>query len=180
MPGKLNLALGIASIYSTMQGYNFAEDKTDLWTLRYPNGNRGPKTNLKKNWTQGRGYWPSRSGFCNDPATPSSLILSSNFESSVGQFEPFSADGPGNQGIKFILGRTKDASGNIIGGAVVQGFRTTNDQFVRETLSDSNGIYQLGTEYPGENHYLVAYVPGAPDRGGTTVNTLVPTNIDGS
>lgn len=180
MPGRINLVPGLASIFSQFPGYNIWEDKTNLWTLRFPNGNRGPKTDRLKRWTQAGGRWPSRSGFTNDPAIPTSLILSQDFGQSVGQFEPNSADGPGNSGIKFIQGRTKDASGNIIGGVTVQGFRTQNDQFVRETLSDSNGVYQLGTEYPGEAHYLVAYVPGAPDRGGTTVNTLIPTNIDGS
>jgi hypothetical protein len=86
----------------------------------------------------------------------------------------------GSQGLKFIMGRVADSSGNPIGGAVVRGFRSSNNMFVRETKSDSNGMYELGTEFAGEQHYLVAYVSGSPDIAGTTVNTLVPTNRDGS
>lgn len=179
MPGRIQSVPGIASIFSTFQGYNLWEDKTTLYSLRYPNGNRGPKTQEKR-WTQQGGYWPARSGFSSDPAIPCSLIQSQDLGVTQFQFEPYSCDESGNQSIKFILGRTKDASNVMIGGVTVQGFLTVNDQFIRETLSDSNGVYQLGTEYPGQNHYIVAYVPGAPNRGGTTVNTLVPTNIDGS
>ena len=38
-----------------------------------------------------------------------------------------------------------------------------------------------GTDTPaGTQHYLVAYKPGSPDTAGTTVNTLTPTNVDGT
>ena len=46
--------------------------------------------------------------------------------------------------------------------------------------SRTDGSYDLPTNFPGVNHYVVAYIAGSPDRAGTTANTLVPTNIDGT
>lgn len=86
----------------------------------------------------------------------------------------------GNGATKFILGQCKDANGDGVSGAVVQGFVTATDSYVGETQCDSYGNYELGTVNPGVPHYLVAYRAGAPDIAGTTVNTLQPTNRDGS
>jgi hypothetical protein len=95
-------------------------------------------------------------------------------------FEPFSCDGEGTQTLKFIKGQCVDASGNVAAGAVVQAFRTSNDAFAGEVNSNStDGRFDVPSPYPGVAHYLVAYKPGSPDIGGTTVNTLVPTGIDG-
>jgi hypothetical protein len=93
---------------------------------------------------------------------------------------PWQQAARGVNNIKFILGRTVDASNVALTGVAVQAFLTANDQFVRETTSDSNGYYELGTEYSGASHYLVAYMPGSPDKTGSTVNTLTPTNRDGT
>lgn len=78
------------------------------------------------------------------------------------------------------MGRCKDPSGTPIASATVRIFRASPGAFVRETLSDPNGYYEAGTEYPGEAHQVTAYAPGSPDRVGSTVNTLIPTNRDGS
>lgn len=86
----------------------------------------------------------------------------------------------GNGAVKFIMGQCKDAGGNAVGGAVVQGFLTATDAFVTETACDDKGYYELGTPNRGVSHYLVAYRAGSPDIAGTTVNTLVPTNRDGT
>jgi hypothetical protein len=67
-----------------------------------------------------------------------------------------------------------------VSGATVQGFRTSDDLFVGETTADSSGNYELATVYPATNHYLVAYKAGSPDITGATVNTLQPTNRDGT
>ena len=95
------------------------------------------------------------------------------------QYDVYQCDGPGTQGLKFIMGNVQDASGNAVGG-VVLGFRTSDNLFIRQTTVDGNGNYKLGTQYPNVNHYCIAYSVGSPDRLGTTLNTLVPTNIDGS
>jgi hypothetical protein len=73
-----------------------------------------------------------------------------------------------------ITGVTKDSTGAALAGCVVQLFRTADDVWRSETVSDANGVYVL---YPdvGGPFYLVAYKAGAPDVAGTTVNTLLPT-----
>lgn len=73
----------------------------------------------------------------------------------------------------FIVGQTLDSGGNPIA-ATVQGFRTSDDLYVGETGSDSNGRYALPTIYLTDAHYLVAYRVGSPDQTGATVNTLIP------
>lgn len=96
-------------------------------------------------------------------------------------FEPFSCDGAGTQTLKFLKGQTVDTSDAGLSGVNVQAFRTSDDAFAGyEVQSRTDGSYDLATNFPGVNHYVVAYLAGSPDRGGTTLNTLVPTNIDGT
>lgn len=96
-------------------------------------------------------------------------------------FEPYSCDGNGNQSLKFIKGQTIDESSNALSGVTVQAFRTSDDTFAGyEVQSRTDGSYDLPTNFPGVNHYVVAYLAGSPDRAGTTVNTLVPANVDGT
>lgn len=96
-------------------------------------------------------------------------------------FEPYSCDGEGTQTLKFIKGACVDASDTVIPGATVQAFRTSDDAFAGyEVQSREDGSYDLATNFPGVNHYVVAYIAGSPDRGGTTLNTLTPANIDGT
>lgn len=181
MPAAIRAVPGTNTIYATMQASlpRWFTDDCNLWTIRWSNHSmRGSKTGrqARRAWTFAKGYWPygGRMSFVNDPAAPTGNV------SKHMDFEPWHAGPGGSPGIKFIMGKCKDASGVAIGGAVVQGFRTTNDQFVRETQADDQGNYELGTEYPNEGHYLVAYSAGSPDRTGATVNTLVGTNRDGS
>lgn len=94
-------------------------------------------------------------------------------------WSPMQRASRGNSGMKFIRGQCKDGSGNALGGAVVQGFLTANDVFVSETTCDDKGNYELGTVYPAQNHYLVAYY-ASTNLAGTTVNTITPTNRDGT
>lgn len=95
-------------------------------------------------------------------------------------FEPFSCDGEGSPAVKWIKGLCVDASGVAVANAVVQGFVTSSDQFTGEVFSKNDGTYDVPTQNPGVNHYVVAYKAGSPDIAGTTVNTLVPANIDGT
>ncbi len=96
-------------------------------------------------------------------------------------YEPYSCDGPGNQSLKFIKGLCVDTSDVALSGVNVQAFRTSDDAFAGyEVQSRTDGSYDLATNFPGVNHYVVAYLTGSPDRAGTTVNTLVPANIDGT
>lgn len=99
----------------------------------------------------------------------------------AGMYEPFSCDGGGCQTLKFIKGTCVDASDVAIANATVQAFRSSDDAFAGyEATSRDDGSYDLATNFPGVNHYVVAYKAGSPDIGGTTVNTLVPTGIDGT
>ena len=96
-------------------------------------------------------------------------------------FQPFSCDGPGTQSKNFIRGTCKDADGNVVANAIVQGFVTSTDAFAGEVQGNTDGTYILGVEQSKLTpHYLVAYKAGSPDIAGTTVNTLLPTNVDGT
>lgn len=96
-------------------------------------------------------------------------------------FEPPNFLGSGTQSVKFIKGVTYDANGAVLANAIVQGFVTATDTFVGEVTSNTDGTYILPTNNPSSaQHYVVAYKAGSPDVAGTTVNTLLPTNIDGT
>lgn len=73
-----------------------------------------------------------------------------------------------------IAGITRDNTGVPLGLCVVKAYRTVDDVFVAQTLSDGTGNYTISVPSQAA-HYLVAYLVGAPDVAGTTVNTLVGT-----
>ena len=46
---------------------------------------------------------------------------------------------------------------------------------------DLDGTYAVPVQQSkATQHYLVAYKAGSPDTTGATVNTLLPTNVDGT
>ena len=71
-----------------------------------------------------------------------------------------------------ITGVTKDSSGVVLASCIVQLFRTSDDAFQSESVSDSDGRYLLYPIVTGP-FYIVAYKAGATDVAGTTINTLV-------
>lgn len=74
-----------------------------------------------------------------------------------------------------ITGITKDLTSAVLGSVTVQLFRTVDDFYLGEVVSDaSTGVYFIDAPGPGP-FYLVAYKAGAPDVAGTTVNSLVAT-----
>lgn len=96
-------------------------------------------------------------------------------------FEPFSCDGEGSQSKNFLRGTCKDSGGTPVANAIVQAFVTATDAFAGEVQGNTDGTYTLGVEQSKATpHYLVAYKVGSPDIAGTTVNTLLPTNVDGT
>lgn len=96
-------------------------------------------------------------------------------------FEPYSCDGEGTQSKNFLRGSCVDASDVAIANAIVQAFVTSTDLFAGEVQGNNDGTYVLGVEQSKLTpHYLVAYKAGSPDIAGTTVNTLLPTNVDGT
>lgn len=72
-----------------------------------------------------------------------------------------------------ITGITKNSTGAALGGCTVDLFRTLDDLFLGTTTSDGSGNYSLVAPIGGP-FYVVAYLAGAPDVAGTTVNTLQP------
>ena len=72
-----------------------------------------------------------------------------------------------------ISGVTKDSSGNPLANCVVHLFRTGDDSAVAKTTSDGSGNYSFTLGDNAGNFYVVAYLPGAPDVAGVTVNTLI-------
>jgi hypothetical protein len=87
----------------------------------------------------------------------------------------------GSQGLKYLKGQCIDTFDNPLSGVNVRGYETSNNTFAGYTVqSREDGSFDLPTNFPGVPHYVVAYITGSPDRGGTTLNTLTPTNIDGT
>ena len=182
MPGYVLGVPGTNTIYNAFQATIHDEDKSVLWDMRYPTHLRGPKTRLGT-WGINEGYWPSSGlmAFSSDPSARASLILNQDMgTNNYGDYEPWSVEHQGTASRKVIVGICYDSNSVIVSGATVQGFTTSDDQFVTETTADSNGRYEFGTPQVGRQHYLVAYRAGSPDIAGTTVNTLVPTNRDGT
>lgn len=96
-------------------------------------------------------------------------------------YEPYSCDGAGTQSKRFLRGLCKDATDAVVANATVQAFVTATDAYAGEGISLNDGTYYVGVEQSAATpHYLVAYKVGSPDIAGTTVNTLLPTNVDGT
>lgn len=71
-----------------------------------------------------------------------------------------------------IAGVTRDGSGAALGNCVVKLFTTVDDIERYATVSDASGNFSFSVPSNGWAFYAVAYLAGAPDRAGTTVNTL--------
>lgn len=73
-----------------------------------------------------------------------------------------------------IAGVTKNAGGTPIGGVTVSLFLTTGKVWVRDYLSAADGSFIAYSQYASQNHFIVAFLAGSPDTGGTTTYALVP------
>jgi hypothetical protein len=82
--------------------------------------------------------------------------------------------GAGNKCMGKIIGITQDKDGNPLGNVIVQGFRTSDDFYVGQVISDAGGYYEFPSQYTADQHYLVIYKAGSPDVTGASTNTLVP------
>lgn len=122
--------------------------------------------------------WPRSGMMSGDVEAPAGIM--GTCSENTGMWSVNQRAARGNGALKFIMGTCRDVDGNAVGGATVVGFLTAGDVVVNETACDDQGNYELGTPYPGAPHYLVAYRAGSPDIAGTSVNTLTPTNRDGS
>ena len=97
-------------------------------------------------------------------------------------FDTWQSFAGGSQSKNRFVGQTLDSAGAPLGNCTVQGFLTNDyayagllaDAFVGQMTSDPGGYYEFWTPYSGQQHYLVCYLGGSPDRTGASVNTLVP------
>lgn len=179
MPGAIRAVPGTNTIYAMLQATKIDEQASNLINPRY--SYRGDAKKVRpSSYTFPKGFWPARTGFSCDPSAAPNFIFQQCLGQYNGDYEPISCDSPGTASRKFIMGTCKDISSVPVSGAIVQGFRTVDDVYVGEITADSNGKYEFGTPHVGLQHYLVAYRAGSPDIAGTTVNTLVPTNRDGT
>lgn len=182
MPGGfLN---GTASTTPSLDSYYPASewiDDTLLYPPRWNYQRRSLRSSYDKNAWMSGWSWSFGGNICGDNTTPNQIDCGIFTGGWTLAYEAPSAPGPGNQSIKFLKGTCVDSAGNPVANAIVQGFRTVDDYYVGEVTANNDGTYVLGTNNPASTqHYLVAYKAGTPDIAGTTVNTLTPTNIDGS
>ena len=80
----------------------------------------------------------------------------------------------GGQTQLMLRGVTRDSTGTELGSCVVQAFRTSDDAFAGECVSDAGGYFAVPSKYGAVAHYLVCYKAGSPNVAGTSVNTLIP------
>lgn len=75
-----------------------------------------------------------------------------------------------------LIGVSRDSTGAILGGCVIDLFVSGSDQLIAATVSDVSGVFSFGNPGTGP-FYIVAYKAGSPDVAGTTVNTLLPAAV---
>ncbi len=87
----------------------------------------------------------------------------------------------GTKSWKKISGITKDSAGVALDGVTVKAYRVTDgenrlkdQQEGTIVVSSGAGAYEVMVPTT-DTYYCVGYIAGAPDRAGTTVNTLVGT-----
>lgn len=111
-------------------------------------------------------YWPGNRGFVGDLGADVGILLPV-WRKLLRRITAGAASRVG------FVGVTRDQFGAPVGGCVVQLFRTSDDLFIMQQTSDSDGNFLLQSWYSPDTHYIVAYKAGSPDIFGTTVNTLV-------
>ncbi len=74
-----------------------------------------------------------------------------------------------------ISGQTQDSNGAPLPFCTVKLFESATDTELGQTLSDGLGFYSFEIGINSGSFYVLAYLAGAPDVMGTTVNTLEAT-----
>jgi len=175
-------AFFMSQTFQATMDSNYSDDSA-LWDFRFCYERRSIRTRTDDCFTFTMGMWPNRTAFVSDPAIPCSLIedRDSNAFGNAAVWDTWWFGFGGCASTKYIMGQCKNSVGTPLGGCVVQGFRTRDDMYIGETTSNDQGLYELACpNTPTDQHYLVAYYDSATDLAGTTVNTLVPTNRDGT
>ena len=71
-----------------------------------------------------------------------------------------------------VVGVTNNSTGSPLAACTVDLFQTLGNAFVASVVSDGSGNFKFFPTVSGP-FYLVAYLAGAPDVAGTSVNTLI-------
>lgn len=151
------------------------DEDSQLWFGQYYNYyRRGENSVIDPN--KYVSLWPASSMSGGDVSTPTSVMRSEVWSNRFTDMVPI--DGTDSQ--KYIIGQVKDASGNPAASATVKSFITSTDVIDGTAISQSDGWYQVPAATQTVAHYIVAYLPGGTPTAGTTVNTLTPTNADGT
>jgi hypothetical protein len=150
----------------------YDEEKGALWIPNryFGSRQRGAQSDFLNN--QFFPLWKVSGLMAGNPGEP--LALLGQDISDGRSYEPNELGIGGMSRPYFIRGTCKDSVDAPLGGAVVQGFRTSDDLYVGQIESNSSGVYELPTVYLTDAHYLVAYYDSGTDLAGTTVNTIIP------
>lgn len=182
MPGQIiTPTLGVGLLDNQYQASETWDD-----TVLYPARWSYRRRSLRSTWDQNQwnSLWPI-GGFMSGDPTLQMTIVGNDYSNEVcfgygGNFEAPSNIGSGTQSTKFIKGTTLDSTGAVLANAIVKPYVTATDvEDGPAVTSAADGTYAAGVYTPGA-HYVVAYKSGSPDVAGTSVNTLSPTNIDGT
>lgn len=160
--------------YYILSGTITDEDSAIWYSQNYSYYRRGENSSIDP--VKYSSLWPSSKMSGGDSSTPTSVTVTESWYNRFTDTIP--ADGTDSQ--KFIIGQVKDASGNPAASATVKTFITSTDVVDGSATSQSDGTYQAPAATAGVAHYVVAYLPGGTPTAGTTVNTLIPTNADGT
>lgn len=164
-------------LYNTILGSSYVqiglpdEDRSILWRPEWAYQFRG--INLLSLENQYVGLWPSTKLSAGDPTSPAAYLGQDSSQAGMWGTWELGTNGAGGPSV-FLSGQTADVNSNPLAGVTIRGFVASNNLYVGQTTSDANGNFQLGSQYLGVTHYLVAYLPGSPDRAGTTIDTLIP------
>lgn len=124
-----------------------------------------------------KALWPSSKTMAGDPSVEGYSQLGMDCQG-FGRWGDFLTDGKGKAGTKFIIGSVVDDNLVPVTGATVLCYLTSNNFCVSNTTTDSIGRYMAPTPYTGAQHYVVVF--NGSSAVGASVNTLIPTNADGS
>lgn len=154
-------------------------DDTCLCSDRWNYHRRGSQwTYFKNKW---RSLWPGPSFLSGSPSSPMTMFGEDSAFGGASLAFDLPTFGEGTQSTKFLKGTCKDSVDAVVANATLEAFRTVDNVMVGQATSFADGTYIISTDNPvSAQHYIVAYKAGSPDISGTTVNTLTPTNIDGT
>lgn len=161
----------MAGMYVNVLGVHDKDD-SDLWNprFRYCYQMRGPRgVRDQSGFTSG---WTKSMMLDGNPGDSSALLGTGNMVG--GLYDDNNLNDTGAQRLYFLHGIFIDNNSNPLAGATCEVYLTSTDQVVGKCITDTNGIYSVGSSFFGQNHYVVGNY-GPNTNTGASVNTLQPT-----